>query len=387
MKKIGYLGPRGTFTGAAAIKYCGESPAELVCCSSLPEIVAAVESGLLDEGVVPLENSTEGAVGQVLDLVARTPGIMFCGEVIINVSHNLLARPGTEKKLIRRVLSHPQALAQCRDFLARELPGALTEDAASTARAAGIVAGSREPWAAIGTDLAAGEYGLEILASGIQDCSENATRFIVLGRSDSGHTPFSRTSMLVDLKDQPGALYRILREFSIREINLTRIESRPVKKMLGRYLFFIDMEGHRSEAPVREAIEAVAGKASSLRVLGSYPRERPECWPIPAGEEHQTATIGELRAEIDLVDSQIVELISLRTSLAGKIGLLKENAENVRDPAREDQVLRRVRALSAGKGADPDMVDRMYRIMISRSVEMQKSALKSAPASRNLLYW
>lgn len=379
MKKIGYLGPRGTFTGAAALKYCGDSPAELVCCSSLPEIVSAVESGLLDQGVVPLENSTEGAVGQVLDLVARTPGIMFCGEVIINVIHNLLARPGTEKKLIRRVLSHPQALAQCRDFLTRELPGALVEDAASTAQAAGIVAGSREPWAAIGTDLAAREYGLEILASEIQDCSENATRFIVLGRADCGYSPFCRTSLLLDLKDRPGALYRILREFSLRDINLTRIESRPVKKMLGRYLFFIDMEGHRSEAPVSEAIEAVAGKAACLRVLGSYPRDRQECSQDTAGEEHQAPTIGELRAEIDLVDSQIVELISLRTSLAGKIGMLKENVEKVRDPAREDQVLRRVRSLSAGKGADPEMVDRMYRLMISGSVEMQKSALKRAP--------
>lgn len=376
MKKIGYLGPRGTFTEEAARKYCAGKQVDMVCCQSLTEIVAAVEGGVLDEGVVPLENSTEGAVGEVLDLVVRSSGIHFCGEVIINIRHNLLARPGVDKSMIRRVISHPQAIAQCREFLARELPESVAGDTASTAQAAGIVAASPDPWAAIGSDLAAADCGLEVLAAGIQDSSENATRFIVLGRNDAGYSVCSRTSLVVAVKDRPGALYGILREFALREINLTRIESRPVKKELGRYMFFIDLEGHRSENNVKGAIEAVAGKAASLRVLGSYPRDTSAQVPVNAGTIQNIATLGEIRSEIDLVDQQIVELIGIRTCLAEKAGRFKSGADSVRDPVREDEVVRRVREIAVQKGADPEMIDFIYRHMISRSVEMQKEALK-----------
>ncbi|MFZ5634930.1 MAG: prephenate dehydratase [Bacillota bacterium] len=376
MKKVGYLGPRGTFTEAAARKYRGNDRVELVCRHSLPEIVAAVKSGQLDEAVVPLENSTEGAVNQVLDLVAQVPGIMFCGEVIMNIHHNLLVRPGTEKSRISRVLSHPQALAQCREYLARELPGRETEETASTARAAAIVAASREPWAAIGTRLAAGNYGLEVLAEGIQDCAENATRFIVLGRNDADCSPRCRTSLIVAVKDRPGALYVVLREFALRDINLTRIESRPVKKRLGQYLFFMDLEGHRSEAAVSGAIEAIAGKAAWLKILGSYPRDNAAACQEPAGAGEKNNTIGELRAEIDMVDRQIVELIGMRTRLVGKIGQLKSGPAGVRDRAREEEVVRRVRAHAAAKGADPDMIEGIYRYMISHYVEMQEEGFR-----------
>lgn len=380
MKKIGYLGPRGTFTEAATIKYCAGEQVELVCCHILPDIVAAVEGGILDEGVVPLENSTEGAVGEVLDLVARSPGIHFCGEVVIDIHHNLLARPGTDKKEISRVMSHPQALAQCREYLAREFPGAVTGDTVSTAQAAGIVAASPEPWAAIGTDLAAREYGLSIIDAGIQDSSENATRFIVLGRSDAGYSDCSRTSLIVDARDRPGALYSILREFALREINLTRIESRPVKKELGRYLFFIDLEGHRGDAAVKEAIEAISEKVASLRILGSYSRDNTLLNQTLAVAGQKTATLKEIRSEIDVVDSQIVELIGIRTRLVEKVGYFKIGADSVRDPAREDEVVRRVRSLALRKGTDPDTIESIYRLMISRSVEMQKEALRKLPS-------
>jgi prephenate dehydratase len=371
MKKIGYLGPQGTFTEAAARKYAGDNRAELVCYQSLPLIVSAVESGEVDEGVVPLENSTEGAVNQILDLVVQSPCIKFRGEVIMGIRHNLLVRPGTGKMQLKRVLSHPQALAQCREYLARELPGIATEDTSSTAQAACVVACSREPWAAISTTLAAENYGLDILAADIQDSVDNATRFIVLGREDAGLAESSRTSLIVAAKDRPGALYSILREFALREINLTRIESRPVKKKLGQYLFFIDLEGHRSEARVGDAIEAVAGKAFFLRVLGSYPGDNSSSCRNTAGEEKNAVTLEEARAEIDLVDSQIVELIGIRTRLVEKIGALKEDPDGIRDPAREEDVVRRVRSIAVRKGAEPDMIEAVYRLMISEYVKMQ----------------
>lgn len=375
MKKIGYLGPRGTFTEAAARKYAGGGPVELVCCRSLPQIVNMVDSGGLDEGVVPLENSIEGAVNQILDLVAQTPGVKFCGEVVLNIRHSLLARPGIGMGGIEKVLSHPQALAQCREYLASHLPGIETADTASTAQAAGIVAASPEPWAAIGNQAAAWDYGLEILASDIQDSSDNATRFIVLSKGDACPGPRCRTSIIVIARDRPGALYGILREFALREINLNRIESRPVKKRLGQYMFFIDLEGHREDPNVDDAMKSIAGKAGYLRILGSYPADQ----SVPHGREDVPAvplTLQEARAEIDLVDSQIVDLIGIRTRLVDKIGALKKDPDSVRDAGREEEVLRRVRSVAALKGADPEMIERLYRIMISNYVKMQKKKIR-----------
>jgi len=374
MKRIGYLGPSGTFTEAAARKYSGKGPAELVCCRSFPQIVSDVKSGLLDEGVVPLENSTEGAVSQILDLLAQEEGVMFRGEIVLSVRHNLLVRPGTEIKEIKKVLSHPQALAQCRGYLSRELPGAEIEETTSTARAASIVAGSAGPWAAIGTYLAAGNYSLNIAVAEIQDSSQNATRFIVLGKNDAGPGNNCRTSIIVEARDRPGALYGILREFALRDISLTRIESRPVKKRLGQYMFFIDLEGHRSDQKLGEALEAVTRKAYYLRILGSYPAAI-SLPPLEEPSPGQGKTLEEVRAEIDMVDSQIVELIGMRTRLVEKIAGVKSPGK-IRDEAREEEVLRRVRSLAEAKGADPEMIESVYRIMITEYVKMQRGKVQ-----------
>ena len=374
MKKVGYLGPSGTFTEAAAIKYAGNLPVDLICCQSMSQIVAAVERGQLDEGVVPLENSAEGAVNQILDLVAQFPGIKFRGEVIMNIRHNLLVRSGTAISDIKKVLSHPQALAQCREYLAKNLPETETADTSSTAQAASMVAGSGEPWAAIG-NLAARDYGLEMAAADIQDSSDNATRFIILSREDAGPAPGSRTSLIVIARDRPGALYGILREFTLREINLTRIESRPVKKRLGQYMFFIDLEGHRDDSGVGEAIKSISGKAEYLRILGSYPMDRSVSPPEKVSSS-RTVSLEEARAEIDLVDSPIVDLIGIRTRLVEKVSTFKKDPQSVRDAGREEEVLSRVRAIAAVKGAEPEMIDQIYRIMISRYVKMQKSRIQ-----------
>jgi prephenate dehydratase len=376
MKKIGYLGPSGTFTEAAARSYSGGDAVDLVCCHSFQQIVSSVKGGLLDEGVVPLENSTEGAVSQILDLLAQEEGVRFRGEMILKVSHNLLVRPGTTIGQIKKVLSHPQALAQCRGYLSRELPLALVEETASTARAAGIVAESAEPWAAIGTGLAARNCGLEVAGADIQDSSQNATRFIVLSRYDAEPGDNCKTSIIVEAKDRPGALYGILREFALRDISLTRIESRPVKKRLGQYMFFIDLEGHRSHRKVGEALEAVARNAYYLRVLGSYPADLSQA-PREAFPPGQGITLEEARAEIDMVDRQIVELIGMRTRLVEKIAGVKKDPGRIRDVSREEEVLRRVRSVAGAKGADPEMIESVYRIMMARYVKMQERKLQS----------
>lgn len=376
MKKVGYLGPQGTFSEVAAKKHTAKSMVEMTCYDSFPAIVSAVEKGEINEAVVPLENSTEGAVNQIMDLIAQSPAIKFCGEVIIDIRHSLLARPEVQKSQIRKVLSHPQVLAQCREYLNRELPHVDMEETGSSARAAGIVAQSQECWAAVGTELAAEKYGLAVLAADIQDSAENATRFIVLGLSEALCEGDCRTSLIVAIKDRPGALYGILREFALREINLTRIESRPEKKKLGRYLFFIDLEGHRNDAVVRDAINAIAGMSVYLRVLGSYPRDNSFKSGAGAGSRRVPADLTEARKEIDLVDSQIVELIGIRTGLVEKIGAMKKDVSNVKDAGREREVIRRVRETAARKGAHPDMVEDVFKLMMSRFVRLQEGMLK-----------
>ncbi len=377
MKKVGYLGPAGTFTEAAAYKYVGSDTVEMVCCSSLSEIVAKVENGQLDQGVVPLENSIEGSVNQILDLVAKSDNIMFCGEVLLNINHCLLVKPGTKKEQIKKVLSHPQALAQCRDYLNREIPWHTIEETASTAQAVCRAAGSCGDMAAIGTEMSAGIYGLEVMDYGIQDCGENVTRFIVLGLKDGETSANSKTSLVVEAMDRPGALYGILREFALKGINLTKIESRPVKKKLGQYLFFIDLEGHRNDPPVKSAIENLARKMHNIKILGSYPKDFSPAGHKQPSKEIQPVDIDEIRADIDLVDSQIVELIGLRSCMVRKMAPMKGDVAKIRDPARENEVINRVRELAIKNNADPETIEQIYKIIFNNSIKMQEKRLNS----------
>ncbi|OAT86714.1 prephenate dehydratase [Desulfotomaculum copahuensis] len=274
MAKIGYLGPPGTFSELALQYYlaAGEQrDLEPVCLPSLDDVLAGVDRGELAAGLVPLENSSEGAVNRTQDLLAhRFTGLFIQKEMVLPVEHHLLARPGMTVAAVRRVLSHPQALAQCRGYLRRLLPGALEMETASTAAAAAMVAASGEPWAAIGTRAAARACGLSVLAEKINDCQSNATRFVVLGRQDGEPGAGCKTSLIFSVADRPGELYSALAEFARRGINLTRIESRPARSRLGEYLFFIDLAGHRQDAPVKEALQALAARGAGLRLLGSY---------------------------------------------------------------------------------------------------------------------
>lgn len=272
--RLAYLGPPGTFTEEALLRLPEAEHAELVALPTVPDIVAATESGDVDAGIVPIENSIEGSVNVTLDTLAfDTREVWIQREIVLPIRHALLARPGIAVEGITDVVSHPHATAQCRAYLARNLPEARLHAANSTAEAARDVAERPPGWAAIGTALAAELYGLAVLVSDVEDRAENETRFVLIGKGRPAPTGSDKTSVVCFIeKDRPGSLLAILHEFSDRQINLTKLESRPTKERLGEYCFFIDMEGHAGEPPVRYAIDSLRTKILEVKVLGAYPR-------------------------------------------------------------------------------------------------------------------
>lgn len=267
---LAYLGPAGTFCEEAARRYKGTADLQLQSCRSIREVFQAVEEGSVMTGIVPIENSYEGAVNQTLDLMTSS-SIQIAGEVIIAINQNLLTHPNVSGREIDCILSHSQALAQCQEYLHTHFPGVSLLEVPSTAEAARLVATSGETWAAISTLAAAEAYGLKVLAADIQDQSNNATRFVVLSRSRAACATACKTSLLIYVLDRPGALFEVLREFYVRSINLCKIESRPARTRMGEYLFFIDIEGHQEEARVHEVLAALQKMTAEIRVLGSYP--------------------------------------------------------------------------------------------------------------------
>lgn len=267
--RIGVLGPEGTYSEKAARVWAKGLPeASLVYFRDFEEILRAVESGDLEAGVVPLENSLEGAVTVTMDLLLRL-AVVIIGEVNLPIRHCLVGR-GEEE--VRVILSHPQALAQCRQYLREHFPEAEIRTTGSTSHAAKLAQEFPEMAAVAGAE-AAERYGLRVLGREIQDERDNVTRFIVAGRRIPEPTGRDRTSLIVYLeRDRPGALFSILQEFAERSINLTRIESRPSRRELGDYYFYIDLEGHVCDRNVSEALAAIKEKAAMVKVLGSYPR-------------------------------------------------------------------------------------------------------------------
>ena len=269
--RLAYLGPPGTFTEEAAHLYAPD--AELLPFSTVGEAAAAVRRGQAGEAMAPIENSLQGPVTETLDLLIHEEGLHICYELAMSIVHNLVARPGTAMDKISRVYSHPQALGQCQGYLERTLPG--VELAASLSTAAAVEQALREgsPSAAIAPRRAAELYGGEILASGIQDDSSNVTRFLALGHQDHAPTGDDKTSVCFSFdEDRSGQLYRVMGEFAQRNINLTKVESRPSKQALGDYIFLIDLEGHREDPMVQAAIDTVRIHTSMLKIFGSYPR-------------------------------------------------------------------------------------------------------------------
>lgn len=270
--KVAYLGPEATFTHEAARRSFGTS-VELEPQTTVSEVFARVERGEAEHGVVPVENSMEGAVTHTLDELMNSP-LKICGEVYLPISQNLLSGAAKLDE-IAAVISHPMALAQAGTWLRRELPNAVTEEVESTAEAARRA--SEEPGlAAVGSVLAAEAHGLNILARNIQDARANATRFIVLGRAWAGKTGRDKTSVVFSVKDRPGVLKDALSAFAEKGINLTRIESRPSRKRAWTYVFFADFQGHPDDERVREALAALEEHCPYVSLIGAYPEVSPE---------------------------------------------------------------------------------------------------------------
>ncbi len=265
---IAFQVENGAYSEEAARKFFGLET-ETKPCRSLRQVFNSVEQRHVDFGIVPAENSIEGSVNQTYDLLLRSP-LKICGEVKIRISHCLLALPGTEPKNLKVVYSHPQALAQCAQFL--EALGVEAEPSYDTAGSAKMIQERQLHGAgAIASDRAAETYNLAILQRNIGDYPENFTRFFIIGWNDAPATGKDKTSIVFATAHTPGALHQALGELSIRSINLTKIESRPVRTTPWEYHFFVDFEGNRSDAKCAEALEALKKTTTFLKVLGSYP--------------------------------------------------------------------------------------------------------------------
>jgi prephenate dehydratase len=268
-----FLGPRGTFSEEAALIHTGGN-GELIAFNAIPALTAAVETGLADEALLPIENSIEGAVSSTLDLLIHETPLKIMGEVVLPVRHFLVTAPGATLADVRVVMSKPEALGQCRRFLERCLPGVEQVAALSTAAAVQEVAtGGDVTRAAIGPARAAELYGGAILAHDIHDIRANVTRFVALAREDAPPTGDDKTSLCFTVRDNvPGALHRVLGEFAAESLQLTKVESRPTKAWLGEYVFLIDLEGHREDRAVARAVERSRDHCGLFKIFGSYPR-------------------------------------------------------------------------------------------------------------------
>lgn len=269
--KIAYLGPPATFTHLASLKKFGSS-VKYVAVRSIGEVFSEVESQRVDFGVVPIENSIEGAVSYTLDMFVESD-LKICSEVILEISHNLLGReyiPQERFSTIKKVYSNPQVFGQCRMWLEANLPGVELIEVTSTSKAAEIVARDKNS-ACIASSLAAECYGLKVLARSIEDYAHNVTRFLVIGRVEPKPTKKDKTSILFSMKDRVGALHDMLGPFRKYDINLTKIESRPSKKRLWDYYFFVDLQGHHLDPKVKKAVSELKKKATFVKILGSYP--------------------------------------------------------------------------------------------------------------------
>ncbi|VAW71343.1 Chorismate mutase I / Prephenate dehydratase [hydrothermal vent metagenome] len=265
--KVAYLGPEGTFTQAAALKHFGHS-VNVMSMSSINEIFREVESGACHYGVVPVENSTEGVINHTLDMFMNSP-LQICGEVELRIHHNLMSIAPMDD--IKRVYSHSQSLAQCRGWLDSHLPAVDRISVSSNAEAARLAHQSNEA-AAIAGESAADIYQLNYLAKNIEDDPDNTTRFLIVGRHPVSSNGIDKTSLLVSAGNKVGTLHRLLQPFVKHEISMTRIESRPSRRGMWDYVFFIDINGHIEDEVIKTAIEELNNEAMSVKVLGSYPR-------------------------------------------------------------------------------------------------------------------
>lgn len=267
--RIAYLGPKATFTHLASMTKFGSAPTYLPV-KSIADVFSEVEKERADYGVVPIENSTEGVINHTLDMFIDSD-LKIVSEILLEISHNLLSR--SRSKNIKKIYSHPQAVAQSRSWVENNLPDAKVIEVSSTARAAELAAREKDA-GAIASKLAAKLYSLKIVASHIEDTRENVTRFLIIGRTLSKKTGRDKTSVMFSIKDRPGALHDMLRSFARERINLTKVESRPSKKKAWEYIFFVDFQGHTEDKKVKKALKELERKCLFLKILGAYPVAR-----------------------------------------------------------------------------------------------------------------
>jgi chorismate mutase/prephenate dehydratase len=265
---IAFLGPEGTFTQAAAIKHFGHS-VHTQPFGAIPDVFREVEAGTCQYGVVPVENSTEGVISHTLDMFLSSP-LFICGEVTLRINHNLMSA-AEDLGAVRAVYSHSQSLAQCRGWLDRHLPKAERIAVGSNAEAARLVR-DRPDAAAIAGETAAELYGLRLLARNIEDEPGNTTRFLVIGRQAVAPSGNDKTSLLLSTKNEAGGLHRLLSPLAAHGVSMTRIESRPSRRGIWDYVFFVDIEGHQEDSRVAQALADLERAAAMYKVLGSYPR-------------------------------------------------------------------------------------------------------------------
>jgi len=266
---VAYLGPEGTFTHQAALIKFGEK-ARYVPAKTIDEVFKEVEKKRADYGVVPIENSIEGVVTHTLDVFIESD-LKITSEIILEIHHFLLSREKTIRD-IKKLYSHPQAIAQCRNWISQNLPDVEIYETESTTSAVKKILNEKKS-AAIASEVAASMYNLNIIAERIEDFRENITRFLVIGNNFSEKTGNDKTSILFSIKDKVGALHDILVPFKKEKINLTRIESRPSKKKAWEYVFFVDFTGHKDEPNVKKALDKIKNSTIFLKILGSYPKE------------------------------------------------------------------------------------------------------------------
>jgi prephenate dehydratase len=274
LRRLAFLGPEGTFTEQALLSQPDLATQELIPMATFAEVLAAVDSGTVDLGFVALENSMVGTVNVTIDALALVHDLLIQREVVIGIQLSLMAPPGVDLADVRRVLTFPVAAAQCRTWLATQLPGVEVVAANSNAEAARLVAEEQDGRsAAVAPALAAKIYGLEVLATDIEDHPENETRFVLVGRDavppPTGHD--KTTIVVFQRTDRAGSLLAILQEFAARAINLVKLESRPTKKALGDYCFIIDLEGHLADELVADCLRDVRSTVADIKFLGSYP--------------------------------------------------------------------------------------------------------------------
>lgn len=270
-EKVAYLGPEGTYSHAALLKFFGHNQ-DCIPVDVIPAIFSQVDSGACGYGLVPVENSTEGSVTQTLDCFANHD-VEICGEVMLRIQHCLMVKPGVGGNEIQRIVSHQQSLGQCRNWLEDNFPSTLKISVFSNAEAAKIAA-SEQGTAAIAGRTAAAIYGLDVLQENIEDVHDNTTRFAIIRKRGNGSTSPSgrdKTSLIISTRNEPGALFNALEPFKNHQVNLIKLESRPSRKEAWSYSFFIDIEGHNDDRNIHAALNELAAHALEYRVLGSYP--------------------------------------------------------------------------------------------------------------------